>query len=469
MYSVFDPDLFTAGTLIGFCLALVVFWTVAHGRTLFASPPAWFLLLQALFFVGTMIVADLRSGVDQQWVLLMLGAFASFVAGCVLANAIFRFRVRDEIARFRTSPIVFDIEGRRLAILYAFALLCTVVGITFAVAVGYNVFMSSLKDFLAAGSEFDTSTYRTMRSSISTERYVAVGYATQFTGMLLPLVIYLLYIRADHTRRARDFVIVGALVLADLYFLTITGNRGWLLHAGLLFILIFSRLGPLPRKRATRGQLAVTGGLVVIAVAFYALSTTMMGRVSDGGGAGTLAEGLVQDLFDRVMGFQAKGELLIMRYFLGHPPVWGQEWLEGLATVLPGGGKAHGFGSELHAFLFQGDESGSLGLTIWGSYWYNWGALGTLAFALFTGIGMQSFTIWLVRGPRHVLRVVALFVAGYRMTSFHDPYSLLLEGCPTILLFYGICCVLAPRSASHVESRYRKASRLSVLQRRRYT
>jgi hypothetical protein len=144
------------------------------------------------------------------------------------------------------------------------------------------------------------------------------------------------------------------------------------------------------------------------------------------------------DLFNRVMGGQAKAETELMRYFMVREPVWGAEWFEGVRSIIPYDRKSTSFGMEIYSMINRGDQSGSMGLTIWGSYWYNWGTAGALAWACATGAAMQGLNVALIRGPKTTTRVLCLFAAGYRLTIAHDPFTILLQGAPTILALYAV-------------------------------
>ncbi len=413
-----------------------VYYVRVCGRQLFMSAPSCFMVTQLLFLVGTIIAMDWGEGADRLWILSIVLGLWSFTIGALVANRHFGFAAASEIPAFVARPIKDDIQRAKYSIyVVGLAIFCVAVGVVFSRAVGYNVFGTALGG-LIRGQPISAAKYSTLRTSISTEKYVAVGYAVQFTAILLPACLYLIYMRMSRTRRAADRVLFGVLLLLDLYFLTITGGRGWLLHFLVTFILLTSRrFGPLPRGKR---QSVFSKSMALVAfVSFYGFATTLMGRVSNTGqGLGSSIGGLIEDFYDRIVGFQTRGHLLIMRHLLERPPAWGAEWWEGLVSVVPGTGKSSGFSSDLHGFLFHGNKSGSVGLTLWGSLLYNWGPIGVLVIAFALGVLMQAYTIRFVRGDRSMARVVLLFVAGYRLSSVRDPYSLLLEGFVSTMILY---------------------------------
>jgi len=54
---------------------------------------------------------------------------------------------------------------------------------------------------------------------------------------------------------------------------------------------------------------------------------------------------------------------------------------------------------------------------------------------------MQRLTIWYVRGPRRISRLVVIFSAGCSLARFRDPFSLLLEGFVTAVFCYWLLAI----------------------------
>ena len=432
-------ELFSLLVLVGTVVVLAAFWFLGMGGRLFLSAPLWFWVLQSLNYFGTLGVAHFADPTDREWIAVCLASMLAFTFGVWGANAAFGFRPGREVRAFVARPMEFDLQGTKWGLLLAASVACLAVGIIFAIAVGYNVYADSATEYLASGGRVDAEAYSMRRVAISTDRYVAVGHAVQFTSILLPMILYLGYFRVRVSERFVEAAWLALFALADLYFLTITGGRVWLIYAALGFMMLTSSFGPISRSErrgATRWAAWAVAGVLGL---FYLTATLLMGRAQIGGGsASEVRNGMASEVFDRLMGFQAEGELMLMRHFLRVEPVWGAEWWDGMRRAVPGLASPHGFGSELHAMLFNGDNSGSLGLTTWGSCMYNWGMIGTLIVAVVLGAALQAFTITYFRGPKTLVRTIILFIAGIRLAGFRDVYSLLLEGFPTTVLFYGI-------------------------------
>jgi hypothetical protein len=412
---------------------LLLYWAVAAGRRWFVSATSWFLFWQLLLLIGTLVNIDLHSAVDLQWLFVIIGGMFLFTIGVIAANSYHHFKPRQEIYDFVNAPVEMDpINDRIMPMLLLVGIVSLAVGVIFVQAIGYNVFTWAVMNYISNEGLIDRAEYSQLRTSISQERYVAAGYASQFIVILLPLVIYLLYYRVRQKMHWGTIIVLVMLTLADIYFLTIKGGRAWLLNAMLAFYLLGSPFGPLPKswRLTTRTTVFVFFGFAL----FYSVSTTLMGRIANT--TSVVSFGVVGDLISRTITAEALGHLLIMRYLLPEGAVWGREWWAGLLTVLPGNALNSSFGSELHGFLYGGNTRGSLGLTVWGSLVYNWGTVGSLVLAFIVGFCMQCFTIMYVRGTRSMSRLIVLFVAGLHLARFRDPYSLMLNGFVTVLVFY---------------------------------
>lgn len=431
----------TIELLAAVCIAVVsllVYRSWVAGKSLMVTAATGFVIIQTMYVLGTVLSIDWNIDEDFIWLQAQVASLALFTIGGLAANHLTHFNAKKEIRAFRLRPVLYDLDGTwHLFVLVLVGTASIAAGIVYALAVGYNVFTYSLTQFLSTQT-VSQATYGTMRTTISTERYVAAGYSAQFFGILLPIVMYLLWFRWWQTRRLVNLIILPVVGALELYFLTITGGRSWLLYAtGGFVALVF--FGPFPK--VGRRMRLWGAGVMITAVLFYGASTVLMGRATSKSNRDSLAQGVVMEFYNRVVGWQAEGQTQLMRYFISIPPVWGGEWLEGLESVLPQFRKAHGFGSRLHAMLYKGNNSGSLGLTFAGSAIYNWGIAGMLLLSGVLGWLLQRLTIWYVRGTRRLSRVVVIFSAGCSLARFRDPFSLLLEGFLTAMLCYWLLAV----------------------------
>jgi hypothetical protein len=435
-------------------VSMVMYWALVAGRKLFASASNCFMIVQVLGWIGTVVAVDVRQSTDLQWLGILTAGLVAFTLGAGIANVLRSFRPAPDIQRFVSARVQYDLGSFWLRLLtYGLALICLAVGLLYVFSVGYHVMLQSLVDLAKFGS-IDPVQYSLLRTSVSVGQYVGSGYAAQFTAILLPVLISLLYLRARLLDSPWELALVVGLTAADILYMTAAGGRGWAFFAAVGFLILISPVGPIPAiyPRCKRAF----WGLLLALVIFYIVSTTVMGRT--GGheaGAGRLAGDVAGEFYNRVLGSQAEGQLELMRTLLSHEPVMGQQWWDDLASIVPWSESKRFLlsGSWFYALLHQGDTLGSMGLTTWGSAAYNWGALSVVPLGLLVGFLLQSFSIAYVRGPKTLSRSVILFAAGYRLGYVRDPYSLLLDGFVTLVLFYGLLQVLERPSTRIVGAR----------------
>jgi len=429
------------GVLTGF-LALVFIYAAAWrhllGRHLLLTAPAAFLIVQLPNALGTVLNADFTSNFDLFWVALRLTALAAFVIGAIYASHRVQFRAREETASFRSAPLTDDLKGSVSGVFLAGAIVvCVFVGVFFASRIGYNTFALSLRTFFLSGS-VDGSQFSALRQAATREGYAAAGYAVQFTAVLLPASIMLVYLRG---RLKGDTILVAAaavLTLLNIYFVTVIGGRKYLIGAiAMAIALLIPVTTPLARGlRASRS----TGVLLIFGVlTLFGFTTLLQGRRTPAGDDTSLLALSTVGLYNRIGGLYSQYQFESIRLLRDDPIAWGGLWIEQLKIALPGPTQGPSFDARLHGMLYDGNIGGNAPLDFWGSTYYNWGAIGLILLAFLLGFLFQAFNIrFLIRAEKSLTRVVLLSWAGYRLALWRDPYSMLLEGSLTLLLFYGL-------------------------------
>ena len=425
--------LYVTGAALG-CASLFLQFLVVDGRRFTPSPTALFLLVQLPYWVGTWAVVDPQNENQSLWFAVLGTGMLAVSIGAVLANRVHHYDCRRELAPLVRRPVIDDLSTMSIRYpVYITLVLSCVVGFVYVEMIGYNVFFQSLRQFLTLGL-LDPVSYSTDRVTISTTRYVASGYVSQFTAILLPAFAAIMYFRVKMRRSRMEIGLLAIVCVADVWFMTAAGVRGWVVFAGGGFLLLISPWGPLPLWwRRTRTLFAV---LTITIFLFYTVAAVLMGRADrDSPGFIGVITGGSNELYERTIGSEAELHMQLMEYYLDEPPQWGKEWLEELYSALPVSNKGMSAGNYMYAFLHRGDSGGSMGLTAFGSLVYNWGVWLTLLFLLGVGFGYQSFWISMLRGPRFLSRIVILFFAGVRLALVRDPYSFLLQGAFTLVAF----------------------------------
>ena len=395
-----------------------------------ATAPMLLICLQLPFFVGIFHRGDLESWPQTRYIAFIGVAYLAFVLGTAAANATAR-QAPSAVARHvreRSYPL-FSSRSLGPPILASIVLICLAVGVFFVSRIGYNAFLASLQDQGTPAEQ--RMGFRQLRANSTRSRYVAAGYASQFTGVLLPAsaIVLLVIGRIRNDRRA---LLAALLVSAScFYFVTATGGRKYVLDFVLALVVVSAPgLSLLPqRARLNRRKLTQIG--IATFVVFVAL-TSAQGRL----GAGPLWRAPIEaaeSLYNRLGGDYAEAQLRSMDILEGDGTQWGRQWLDDLAVVLPGPTKGQALDSRLHAGLF-GSPDGSSPLNIWGSAYYNWGFFGGVVLFCYYGFLLQRVSLRLFNTAHSLVGLIIAHLICLRLAFVRDPYSLLLEGVVTLLL-----------------------------------
>lgn len=458
------PDIGAAiACLLGGSLLYLTAYHKLLGRQLLATGPAVFLALQAPFFVGMVLAIDWTSVFDVLFVGLVGAGLAAFIGGGRHANRLLRFQPVREVPSFREADVVDDLHrhGTLFTLLMAGSL-CMIIGFLFASRVGTNAFLYALQQLGSLG-EVNRAEFSAIRTGVTRDSYVAAGYVIQFTGVILPAIGLLAVIRGRVARRPSLWILAGAFALADIYFLTIVGGRKYLLQVAAIAALMFvSATSPLPRR--LRASPSWTVAVIVLGAALFAATSVLQGRVTFGDDPFGLILAGPAGVYNRLGGEYSAYQLQAISLIRDRIPAWGGEWLHTLSTVLPGPTSELTLDAELHGLLFGGNTRGSAPLNVWSSIYYNWGLVGSVAIPYAMGFVLQWFTVrHILRAPKRLSATVLLSIAGYRFALWRDPYSILLEGGLTLVLFYALHRATSTPASAALRSGHRSVWRRNRL------
>lgn len=421
---------------------LYVSWATLLQRVAMPTAPAAFIGYQAINVLGIVTVS--RYDGDRfaaGWPFLVLLALGSFIAGSLFASAAMGFRAREETQNWRAQDIEDDVlrggAGVPLAVMAAVGLL---IGVWFALSVGYNTFLVGFQELRSGG--VDQAVISNLREESTRGQYRAVGYVAQFTAFILPASCIIAVVLARLRRRAALYSIAAVLGAVDVYFLTVVGGRSYLIGAFLSALLIFApSTSPLPVNLRIARRTAVT--LSTAGVFLFGFATLLQGR---GSGHSAWYEGTV-GVYQRLAGDYSELQIRAITLLRPESPVWGQQWIERLQIVLPGREQGLMFDAQLYGLIY-GNTNGNLPLDPWGSYFFNFGWIGMIVVPFLFGYALQFFSIrFVIRAPRTLSRVVILAMASYHFMFLCDPYSLVLSG-PTTLILMAVLLKLADKRRS---------------------
>lgn len=423
-------------------------WQGIMGRQFLATGPFLFLGLQALPAVGLVINASpAERPFDRHWIFMTLLGISMFIVGCLAAGRRSSFSPRDEIRRYRQAPLVDDLAGAgSVFVLLGLVSLSFLAGFLFSSRIGYNTFGSAFQQLLDSGA-VDRASISALRAGATREGYAAAGYAAQFTDVILPAAAALMWIRGKVRGRNDLRLAAWGILLLDLMFLTVVGGRKHLVLVALgLGLLGFSRTSPFPRRYTLHGTRALV--TIFLLLLGFGFTTILQGRIEVPSTPGGFVSESAVTLYDRIGGNYSKVQLESITLLRDEAPVWGREWLETVRIALPGPTEGLTFDARLHGLLY-GSTRGSAPLNVWGSIYYNFGPLGIMMVPLLMGFILQRFTIrQVIRSSRSISRTVLLTMAGFRLALWRDPYSILLEGGLTLIIFLLVHELLRGRRTS---------------------
>ena len=428
---------------------LVAFYFFAvNQKVLFPTPANLFMLWQIPFVAGTIAAIDPSKNSDLKWLGIVLSGNLFFVIGCVISSLHSKFCAKKDYEEFLRKPLYFDLHSGGFLIMLVLGVLSLVISLYFAVAVGYYVPLEAALTYADIGSlAASARTYSNLRTAVyyGGEKYLAPGYVAQFKNILLPLVVYLLYFRVIVLKRCLERVALAILSVVTILLLSLTGQRYPVVLFGVMFtLLVYWQNREKLAALSSKALLFLTIGLVAL---YYCVSTFLMARRITDYDIGVKSLFYPISELGRVLFSGARVQLNIALYLFQvySSPVWGQNWIRGLADLLPG--HRIGFSQELHQLVY-GSLRGSVGLGLWGEIWLNFGWIGVLFVPLLLGMAMQRFTISFYRGKKTIIRTVVFIYAGWIISAFRSPVQLFSEGFVTLMLYY-----LLVNMVKHFENR----------------
>ena len=358
-----------------------------------------FVLQQLGFFIGVVLLSDLNIAADRVHLAVSLGALCFFIVGN-LWGRLWAPTPPQSARAFFDAPICRVESGVPFnALIIIIIISSIIVSIAYYNAVGYNLFLQSIRSMLAGnGALSDIDTLR-LRAYAGIE-YFAPGYVNQFKNVLLPMSVAYLTARYILLRSRGDLVAASILVVPCLIFLLGTGQRGALFIACCIAGVFFNASLPAKARRK------VNTVLVIFLVILLLSGTLVLGRTITQITTMTDIRSLVSELSDRFIVGNQSSAVAGFRYVYGQPPQWlDGEWVRGLESVIPGHERRVGLASEIFR-VFYGSTRGTAPASIWGVAWHDFGLPGVLGLAFALGLSYQWLYATLIRGPKTLARLL---------------------------------------------------------------
>lgn len=407
---------------------------------------------------GTLQILDLANDYDAVycWVVtlpLLIYVFASQLTYLTLGRYTRRRRARRNIVYSSPGLLGYGI----LALSIAITLL-------YYSAVGYNVFLTGLRDTLSGSDVQDYTTLR-VDSYSNQSGYLFPGYVNQFKNTLLPAtsIAFIVYIYS-HKKSGR---LIAATIVSAITLIGVlgTGQRSMMIF--LAYILIVFAYQIKPHRFYFRAFLILSTSIPLLL-----FSTFLLGRQQEKIDA---ADGffektgiLLYELFDRIFYVQQWSGQMVFHYTQTQPTQWGAEWAKALTGVLPGMS-----GTDLPRVVFEilfGTDRGTATPSVWGSAFYNFSWFGIVLLAIVLGVVFQRISFGFARKPTVTLLELVSY-SGFAVTTGNwtvgGPEYLLNAGSITFAILWFLARRQASRRArqshlAHPRSHVNEASTASV-------
>lgn len=404
------------------------------------NPTYLFVVIQSVYYFGTIKYVNFQNSIDRTYVLIMLIGIIMFLIGSIITDLIHREQF-IHIGQWWDKPIENENNRRGLFfIINALLVFSILISFLYFYSIGYNVFILVLKAKLLAGSgtELDIATLRL--STYSGESYFAPGYVNQFKNLFLPILSVYLLVDTIIKKNANlfKFFICSVLIFISFISLVGTGQRWPLIIIGIVSYYFINAVFSIDKKKRKKFNFII----VLIMFASFIILTVFLGR-----GVSTIKS--LKDVFDvlyqiyhRIFESGQSSGIIGFRYIYDHPTVYGAEWIESFKGILPGH-RGSTLSSEIFATIYGGGR-GTSPVTIWGSFWYNFGLIGIVFIPLILGAIYELIYLKLFSGKKNLIRLLIYSTVVVILGTWDagTPVALINRGLISIIILNKIVRII---------------------------
>lgn len=320
-----------------------------------------FVVLQLVFFLGLVNLADFAYEADRTLMLIYFVALLMFFFG----HELYRYcrPLPNEHARSDGELCQFQVE--RVAILSVISL--AVLTLFFARS-GGNVFLQALRGL------FSESIDNLTDQRLAFNAQSGVGYIYQIRVYIFPVLLLMLAYSGKQGLKRLSIILFPLMLL----FILGTGQRAGFVYciaAWAISLLYFADFEFADKKKVHAA---------VMALALFALSVFSVLTVANG--RDQISGGIAQALLDRLSSDNQETALMAFRYLIYDSPTqWGNDWLYSLADILPGKNDYIAVAYRVFNIMY-GSMRGTAPECMWGSVYYNWSWYGIIIVPFLLGI-----------------------------------------------------------------------------------
>ena len=369
---------------------IATLYLISTYKKYFITPSLIFVGMQTVMFSGILSYADFTNKSDCKLIILYLIALICFIIGSTFAAKVYGYNVDQiNIATPEKNILSNNQSFYVMVLLIVSILLCAV----FFVKAGYNVFLQILRSISSSGSENVTD------SRLKFNNISGVGYIYQFRVIILPLIsAFLLSYKENDIMHKIGIISFPIMII----FVLGTGQRGGFVMFVLMWIVALLYMYKFYRDRKIKKMLIA---IVCIAGGLFAIMTIFNGRVKEGGN-------VVTAVLQRVFDDNQECAIYAFRYIDSQPTQWGRDWLLSIKDILPGKNDYIQLSYVVFGIMY-GTTRGTAPPCIWGSAFYNWSYFGVIIFPFIMGFFYHKLYTSFCKKPVTKMRIFiysAMFV-----------------------------------------------------------
>lgn len=414
--------------VIVFCyISVTLAYIFSKRKAFFFSPTLLFMSFQLVIFLGSLQYIDMEIEADRINMVVMLWAQLGVIIGATLVDST-RTGKRSILSAFSNEELIVDSENQtKDFIIIAICFVSIIVSAAYFAAIGYNVFVLSMKSLAFQGTVLQGVADLRL-AAYAGDRYFAPGYVNQFKNTLFPLLTaYLLIAYSVGVKKISRAGLI-TLIILNFTFLAGTGQRGPFVLA-VIITFVFINI-TLERKKRWKFNIVI----LLVSLCFFLLLSVILGRTVKSVSEINVTS-LVSMITSRMFNENQSAAVVGFRLVYNEEPTWGNDWWNVFLGILPMQSKYISLDSRIFK-IFYGSTRGTSPPSIWGSVWYNFGAVGVLIFPVIFGVAYQRIYYRLVAGKKTLDRLACyaalIVILGYWTAG--SPYVLLNKGLIAVIL-----------------------------------
>jgi len=403
-------------------------------KTIFSLPNIY-ILMNLIYLLGIIFLTNPNNPNNISLVIVHIVGLTSFLLGVQFVRLVMQtFKISSSnICHSADLKACFIANSSSFERIFAWGLLVFSIfmGLLYYKLVGYNLFMSGLKNFLSEGSLSIEHAAKLRLDAYSGGRYLAPGYFNQFKNIIAVILWQYLFVYYDlvNKRKKIFLLIILPLIISSLLG---TGQRSAFAFSVISFLIFWISVH--------KGKFLkpIILSLIIFFVLFTSTSAIIgRGVTGDFSLFGTFSKGTIQ-LLERVFLVNPDSAQYGFEYIKEKkvPPQYFSETLMMLRNMLPfNKSRVISIDHLVYTDRYGSSYGGTSPLSTYGNIWYDSRLLGVFFFSVFLGIVYEIMSCRF-ENTNNLFTAscwsYGKLILGFWMSG--GPMSLLYKGIITIFL-----------------------------------